>query len=423
MRILISAHELSPFQGSECAVGWNLVLNISNYHEVTVVYAATNQFNTRSYFEDVSKFLGENKVNHKIKFISIPQPRYSKILIYLNKLLAKDKSSIGIPYLYFATYRLWQKSVYIYVSKNIDLSKIDLIHHLTSISFREPGYLWKIDKPFVWGPISGNVKIPKSFFSLLNLKQKIFQNLRNLIIDLELNYSFRVRNASKKASLIYCVTKDDYTHFSQLYKNKVRKMLDVGSNISLLNKKNTDTINFVWIGRVVSSKALGIFLHSIQLIQLSNLLNNVNYTIIGDGPELEKNKNLAKKLNLKNISWLGHVEYNEVQCQLQKAHCLVHTSIREATSATILEALSASVPVICHDAFGMSYAINNTCGIKVPFVDLNTSVTGFEIAMLKIINNKDLLSSLSKNALLRSRELSWVTMGKSIAMDYSSIVL
>ena len=36
--------------------------------------------------------------------------------------------------------------------------EIDLIHQLTSISFREPGFLWRLDKPFVWGPISGNVK-------------------------------------------------------------------------------------------------------------------------------------------------------------------------------------------------------------------------------------------------------------------------
>lgn len=39
LNILISGHELSPFQGSECAEGWNIVKRLGEYHNITVLYA------------------------------------------------------------------------------------------------------------------------------------------------------------------------------------------------------------------------------------------------------------------------------------------------------------------------------------------------------------------------------------------------
>ena len=423
MKILISAHEFSPYQGSECAVGWNLINNISKQHEVTVVFAKTNQFNTNSYYADILKYIDLHGPIPNVNLIPIPQPFLSKIFIFINKYFGKDKSSIGIPVLYFIAYNFWQRSVYKFVLNNIDFSKIDVIHHLTSISFREPGYLWKIDKPFFWGPISGNVKIPDGFFCLLTDNQKLFQKLRNYLLDYQLHNSKRISDASIKASKIYCVTYEDYFHFQKNQQGKVSYMLDVGcSNQSFLKRKNeTKTIKFLWVGRIVYSKALPILLYCISRLQKEILFAKVEYTIIGDGPELEKNMAIANDLNLKNIKWLGKIKHDEVKYLLSQADCLVHTSIREATSATILEALSASIPVICHDAFGMAFAINNKCGIKVPFVDLETSISGFYSAMLKIINDTNYLKWLSQNANKRSKELSWETMGRTIAKDYTQL--
>jgi hypothetical protein len=35
LRVLISSHEFSPEQGSECAVGWNIATRMAAYHDVT----------------------------------------------------------------------------------------------------------------------------------------------------------------------------------------------------------------------------------------------------------------------------------------------------------------------------------------------------------------------------------------------------
>jgi glycosyltransferase involved in cell wall biosynthesis len=373
---------------------------------------------------DILKHFELNGSIENLTLIPIEQPIFSNIFIYLNKIFSIDKTSIGLPFLYFIAYNFWQKALYRFVLRNIDISSFDLIHHLTSISFREPGYLWKINKPFIWGPISGNVKIPDSFASLLTNKQKFAQKIRNIIVEFQLNYSRRVFLASKKANLIYCVTSEDYSHFQNYFPNKIKAMLDVGSTNNFRSELKIEkkSVHFIWIGRVVYSKALSIFLYSIAEHQKYNLKSNVEFTVIGDGPDLQKNIILSKQLNLKNIKFLGSLLHDDVLLKLQQADCLIHTSIREATSATILEALSFGIPVICHNAFGMGIAVNEKCGIKIPFINPSKSIHGFSKAINKIIDDEDLLKELKNNAFKRADELSWKHMALNITNDYEQIL-
>lgn len=424
MNILIVAHEFSPYLGSECAVGWNLVKELANNNRITVIIAETNQFKTNNYYNDYKNYISKNHLTNNLTVIPVPQTKFGNIISFFNRLISNKKTTIGHSTLYFITYNLWQRSVFKFVKENINLNEIDIIHQLTSISFREPGYLWKINKPFVWGPISGNVRIPLGFYSLLDYKQKFIQIIRSAFIFLQLNFSKRIIAASKKTSVLFCVTKEDYNHFKNFNLNNVIQMLDVGCEAQSSSKNFlniNEEIKFLWIGRIVPSKALELLLYSIKNIQDNNENINYSFTIIGDGPDLKKNKILANKLDLKNINWLGHLPHKEVLDILSKGSCLIHTSIREATSATILEALSFSVPVICHDAFGMSIAINDNCGIKIPFLNTKASINGFTNAIQLLIDNKNLLNKFSQNALIRSKHLSWEEMARQINQNYIDV--
>ncbi len=424
LNVLIVAHEFSPSQGSECSVGWNLVLELAKYHKITVIYASSNQFATSNYENDVKDYFKTNPAVKNLNLIAIPQTYLGIFVIKINRLLSRKKTSIGVPILYFLAYNFWQKAVYNYVLKNINLNEVSLIHQLTSISFREPGYLWRFEKPFVWGPISGNVKISQGFFGLLSFKQRLFQHLRSLSIDLQLNFSKRIRKASQTSKVIYCVTKEDYNHFRKYYPDKVFQMLDVGGFSSSKIKRHkpaSSKYHFIWVGRVDYSKALEIFLYSIKNIQSLPINKEVQFTIIGDGPDFKKNLDLAEKLELENINWLGYIPHEKVFDNLSTATSLVHTSIREATSAIILESMSLGIPVICHDAFGMSIAVDESSGIKIPFVDTKTSIDGFSSSMIELMSNNKLIEDLSINALKRSTELTWENMALQISADYQKI--
>ena len=62
-------------------------------------------------------------------------------------------------------YRKWQKRTLKIAEQIVSKHKIDIIHQLNMIGFREPGYLWELkDIPFVWGPIGGMELMPTGYF-------------------------------------------------------------------------------------------------------------------------------------------------------------------------------------------------------------------------------------------------------------------
>ena len=134
--ILICAHELSPEQGSECAVGWNIILNLSKFHNLFVIYASGSQKLPFSYKEALYNYKKANPIPNSIKFINVNQPRITSFLSKLNFMLSQKNTAIGNPILYFIGYKFWHKKIY-KIAKNIVLTeKIDLIHLLTSVTFR-----------------------------------------------------------------------------------------------------------------------------------------------------------------------------------------------------------------------------------------------------------------------------------------------
>ena len=90
-----------------------------------------------------------------------------------------------------------------------------------------------------------------------------------------------------------------------------------------------------------------------------------------------------------------------------KCDLLIHTSLKEGTPHSILEALGMGIPVICHDTCGMGAVINQMNGFKIPYVDVNTSVEFIVNLLVKLINNPTILNDRYKTILNTITQLSW----------------
>lgn len=424
LNILISAHELNPYGGSECAEGWNVVTRLGKYHNLTVIYASGSQFNLHSYENALKDYFTKNKNIYNINFIAIEQTKFTKVLSIVNKKLYRNKGSIGSPFLYYFGYSLWQKKAYSVAKYLCQNSKFDIIHHLTSISFREPGLLWKLQIPFVWGPTGGLSKIPFQFHNLLGYKAYSKEFIRNCINYIQFFSNDRIKKALKKSSLIYTFSKEDEIMFIRRSGNKTKVMLDAATfslkNEDFILSDSSLPINIVWCGELIQRKSLEIVLHAIKLEP--KLKENISLKIIGGGPREHYYKSLAETLSINEcIEWIGKVDRQVVFNIMNKSDILVHSSYREGTAHVITEALSFGLAVVCHDINGMSIAINDNCGIKIPLVSPENSIEGFKNALLKLVNNPLELRKLKMGALNRSKELSWDKMAETIAYDYVNI--
>lgn len=439
LRILLSAHELSPYQGSECAEGWNLVTRLAQYHDITVFYARGSQFIPDAYETAIKKYYTENPNEFNIKFIPIPQPRLTLLVASINKRISKTGSSIGIPFLYDFGYRLWQKSAYRYAKAHLEPRTshpipFSIVHHLTSINFREPGYLWKLGLPFIWGPTGGTAKLPPKFASDLGFRTQVSENLRNLVNAMALRFRKRIKEAIKRSSLIYTFSHEDLELFKSKGAKSVELMLDAGcqspslsvSSSLGLSVSRSSSLNVLWVGQLIRRKALDILLNAVS--GDPELLEKVEITIVGDGPLRARYQQQISKNGFSNTTITGWLSHEEVFNRMISSDVLVHTSYREATSNVIPEALSCGLPIICHDISGMAIAITKECGIKVPLESYEKSVLGFRQALRELLpssphlnNTSPHLTALKAGSLHRATDLSWNHLANRLALDYARI--
>src|SRR5690606_30032426 len=82
----------------------------------------------------------------------------------------------------------------------------------------------------------------------------------------------------------------------------------------VLTFPNKEKIILFMLGRMVEQKGVPVLLNALK--KLSN--KQIVLRIGGDGENIDEYKNIASKLNLHNVSWLGMLNRREVRNELQE---------------------------------------------------------------------------------------------------------
>ncbi len=414
LRILISAYYFSPYRGSESAVGWKIATGLAKYHDVTVLCGDLTPDGTTG--KHLRAFEKES---------SYPEGLNVEYLLAdsFTQTIHEWHTMPGCWFFYYSAYNRWQKKAYSVARKLHEEKPFDVVHHLNILGYREPGYLWRLDVPFVWGPVSGAPMIPVSFIRSLGFKGVWRHGLRNLMNWWQMRFARRCQIASEKARKLWVVSEDDRRMVEELWKGEAEFMLEVGTEINQLTtmrrRKVGDTLNLCWSGLLHAGKALHLLLHA-----LARLPDDADWQlhVLGDGEECSTLRKMASRLSVgRKVIWEGMKPRDEAIEVMSQCDVLIHTSVKEATGTVVMESLGMGMPVICHDACGMGIAVDESCGIKVPLVNPETSVEGFKGAIERLLSDPDLLRKLSEGALLRAQELSWDKKVKRIAQAYVEV--
>jgi glycosyltransferase involved in cell wall biosynthesis len=407
LKILTSCYACSPNRGSEPGMGWNFVKGLSEFHEVHVI---TEQ---EKWEADITLFLEQNPVLKKnLHFHFIRKKRNRK----LRKIW---------PPSYYWFYKQWQKKAYL-LAQQLDIREdFDIIHQLNMVGFREPGYLWKIKKAFVWGPIGGMKNTPWNFFSEFDLHGKLFYGSRNIFNSIQTVVLARPKKAAKRErNKLIAATPDIKKTINQLWGQDPVVITEVGSKKSVQNSikvRNPDEVlNIGWSGQHTAGKALNILLKS-----LSKLPNEIKWKldILGTGQMTENWKSLSENLKISsNCNWHGWLPREEAIGVMIQAHLFCITSLKDLTSTVTLEALSFGVPIICLDHCGFAHVVNETCGIKIPINTPKQAIQGFSDAIEIFYNNEPLRQKMANGALTRSQDFSWSGKINKINIIYSNLL-
>ncbi len=124
---------------------------------------------------------------------------------------------------------------------------------------------------------------------------------------------------------------------------------------------SSEKLNIVFTGRLVATKGLDSLFHAIAELVETGEIGDAKLSIVGTGPELENLKNLAGSLSLSNyIEFLGYRP--DIPRILAGASVFVLPSHAEGNSNSILEAMSASLPVVSTDVGGTRMLLGARAG-------------------------------------------------------------
>ncbi|CAM3914211.1 glycosyltransferase [Flavobacterium branchiophilum] len=402
--ILATCYAINPYKGSEDGMGWNFICQIARYQKVIAITRANNQ-------PAIDTFMLEN-----------PNPNYQNIsFLYFDRpywMRFWKKGSRGAMLYYY----MWQYGIINFINKkNLNY---DIVHNVNFHNDWTPSFLWKLNKPFVWGPIGHHSKIPNQYLLKYKFTYKIKEYATWFIKQVFWNVSLNLKTSISKANHIFCMNSSS-SKVLNLPSNIFSIMPSVATEDFYKDNLINENFNIISVGRFVPLKGFDLtinafndFVRSISKDQLSNC----SLTLIGSGPEKATLEKMVKSYELTDyvqiIEWIDRVKLMKLY---EKSAIFLFPS-HEGAGMVVAEALSFGLPVVCLDNDGPGELISNQCGFKIPMTTYQGTVNGLSNAIQQLYLDTSLRNQMSKAARAHYLDnLTWDKKGDILQQTYQNI--
>ncbi len=350
-KVLLSAYACIPNVGSEEATGWQYASTLSQ--EQTDVHCLT-QLKGK---DAIDKALASGRwPNLTVHYVTIPD--------WVEQSYGRGLVGMYFHYLYWQ----WAASQ---VARKLDRQhNFDLVHHITYGSIQLGSFMYRLNKPFIFGPVSGGQQSPasmKQYFGSYWRREQM-RSWVGTVLE-RINPAFV--NTIKRADRVIVTNSDTY-ELARRYRQTgdIDKVLDGGIGQSFLpegpiSHEPGRELNALWIGRMLPRKALELTIHALSKVDPSV---PIKLTIVGGkGDMVDLVPAYIEQYGVQDrINWVGHVSHNDVKQYLQQADVFFLTSLRDSGPHQLLEAMAYSLPVVTLNLHGQGEIVSDETGIRVP---------------------------------------------------------
>lgn len=405
LKVLVLAAVAHPGLGSEPGMGWNWLRELARRHDLWVLTGEYRD-NRQAIAAELARD-PELAARLRITFLPWFWPRPWA----LTRALCR-----AVPPLYYFWYARWHRQALAAAQKLAGEVRFDLTHQLNMIGYREPGHLWTLGLPHVWGPVGGanNVPLALSFgFSRANACRALARAVLN---GLQLRFSPRVARAVAHTTCLVSAFSDCREKFRRIHGQDSVVIPEVGTGGAGRSAANAGgPLGLVWSGRHVDNKCLPLALRALA----PHRGRAWTLDVLGEGPRSGEWRREAEALGISGqVRWHGWLEHGRAVELMASGQALLCSSLAEASSTVNLEALSLGLPVVTLDHCGMSDIINDSCGLKVPISGAEETVRAFSAAVGRLLDEPGLVPALSAGALARAEELAWPRLAERMDMVY-----
>lgn len=335
MRILLSVFVCQPGAGSERGIAWNWATALAEEHEVVALTDV-------SYRDDIEA---------ELRARPVPNLRFT----YVGQSLMGRQGPDRIRY-----YHHWQ-TVALAAGRDLHASEpFDLVHHLTFGSHRIPSHLWRLDAPFIWGPVGGGEDAPLRFlrpaaFGWRGWLRELTRRLSNTLV----RFDPRVRRTVAGARVVAATT-EQTRRALPLGRDTISTVVQAAAvpraELEALAQRTPSAgpatgLRVMFAGRLLAWKGLALAIDGFA--RYAEGRPDATFDIYGDGHDrgwLEgyiERAGIADRVHLR-----GRVPRDELLRAYADHHVFLFPSLHDSGGYVVVEAQAAGLPVICLDLGG-----------------------------------------------------------------------
>ncbi len=400
--ILATTYAVDPYKGSEDGMGWNFVYQTARYNRVIAVTRENNRPAIERYMEE-----HPDPVYQNIRYLYYDLPKHLRWW--------KRGSRGAMLY-----YLLWQRGIVDFIRRQG--VEFDITHNLNFHNDWTPSYLWKLGKPFVWGPIGHHPRIPTIF----NRTMPLADRCKNAITWSVKNYFWKwnraLRKTRERADYVWCMH-DHVPKQLDLSGKRHQVYPNVGNlDYGWLPEVPAGPPNILFAGRLVHMKGPDLAVEAFAAYRKRHPDSGATLTLVGDGPEKARVRALVEKLDLADsvrlIDWIERDRLMEI---MKTASVFLFPS-HEGAGMVVPEALSFGVPVVTLENCGPGRFVDASCGVAVSGSTYTEVVAGLAAGLEKILHagaDYRLMRQAARNTFLT--RFHWDRKGEILRSIYASL--
>lgn len=218
--------------------------------------------------------------------------------------------------------------------------------------------------------------------------------------------NFIERALSWMTSSVLCISENDYITASSMIKISKKKLIVINnailpfSNSNPIETKDKVVYKLLTIARLASPKRIDLLLQAIKGLE------NIELTIVGDGPNKDSLMKLAEEQAIENVVFLGEIKAFD---NFGDFDLFALISDSEGLPMSAIEAMSFGMPLILSNVGGCSTLIQES-GVLV-----ENEVNSIRDGVLTCIRNHDLFT---KNSFAFYQEKFNLEKNKQRFVDY-----
>ena len=404
MKILLSAYACEPNKGSERGNGWNWAVHLGQLgHQVWVL----------------TRVEGRDAIEGELAKNPLPQVRF----VYVGATSPVEWITSSAPGFY-SRYARWQWKAYKAAQELDRTIGFDVAHHVTWGSLQIGSQLWRLNKPFIFGPVGGGQVAPPAFKRYF-AGQWAREAARSMIIKRLMPLNPLARMTLRHADLVLVSNPETELLARKLGGSRVEVSLDSALPQDyypdrLPTRPRSREMRLLWVGRLVPIK--GVLLALDALSKVSRELP-ITLTIVGNGWLTTRLPSWIAELGLVDkVHCTGELAWSEVKRQYQLHDVFLWTSLRDSLGAQVLEAMAQALPIVALDHQGWGRFLPASAGVKVPVTTPDEVVIELARAIEGLYHQPEKRVSMGRAACSFAKRHTWDRRAREISELYQDCI-